>query len=111
MLTHDEDLHQVNLGWHPRAEDLLWQPELQRGNAPRTAPPTSATATPSKPRPCTPCADSSAPMCRGCGCVTRSETYGRSPCGDKDPSLSHGPLPHKVRALQATPAQHEGADR
>lgn len=31
MLTHNEDLHQVNLGWHPRAEDLLWQPELQQG--------------------------------------------------------------------------------
>lgn len=31
MLTHNADLHQVNLGWHPRAEDLLWQPELQQG--------------------------------------------------------------------------------
>ncbi|PWI12770.1 spore photoproduct lyase family protein [Streptomyces sp. Act143] len=31
MLTHNEDLHQVNLGWHPRAEDLLWQPALQQG--------------------------------------------------------------------------------
>ena len=30
MLTHNERLHEVNLGWHPRAEDLLWRPELQQ---------------------------------------------------------------------------------
>ncbi|MFF8413537.1 spore photoproduct lyase family protein [Streptomyces omiyaensis] len=30
MLTHNEDLHGVNLGWHPRAEELLWQPGLQQ---------------------------------------------------------------------------------
>ncbi|MDH6614402.1 spore photoproduct lyase family protein [Streptomyces sp. SAI-135] len=30
-LTHNQDLHQVNLGWHPRAEDVLWQPDLQQG--------------------------------------------------------------------------------
>ncbi|MEV0120460.1 spore photoproduct lyase family protein [Streptomyces sp. NPDC050703] len=29
MLTHNQGLHDVNLGWHPRAEDLLWQPDLQ----------------------------------------------------------------------------------
>ncbi|MGY1751375.1 spore photoproduct lyase family protein [Modestobacter sp. SYSU DS0511] len=29
MLTHNEGLHEVNLGWHPRAEELLWRPELQ----------------------------------------------------------------------------------
>ncbi|MFJ9038134.1 spore photoproduct lyase family protein [Streptomyces sp. NPDC102406] len=29
MLTHNEPLHEVNLGWHPRAEELLWQPDLQ----------------------------------------------------------------------------------
>ncbi|MFF3488000.1 spore photoproduct lyase family protein [Streptomyces sp. NPDC002701] len=29
MLTHNQSLHEVNLGWHPRAEDLLWQPEIQ----------------------------------------------------------------------------------
>ncbi|WP_413759325.1 spore photoproduct lyase family protein [Streptomyces sp. MMBL 11-3] len=29
MLTHNRSLHEVNLGWHPRAEDLLWQPEIQ----------------------------------------------------------------------------------
>jgi hypothetical protein len=22
-------LHEVNLGWHPRAEELLWTPEIQ----------------------------------------------------------------------------------
>lgn len=29
FLTHNEALHEVNLGWHPRAEDLLWTPGLQ----------------------------------------------------------------------------------
>jgi spore photoproduct lyase family protein len=29
MLTHNRSLHEVNLGWHPRAEDLLWQPDIQ----------------------------------------------------------------------------------
>ncbi|MFD5800106.1 spore photoproduct lyase family protein [Streptomyces sp. NPDC127020] len=29
MLTHNRELHGVNLGWHPRAEEVLWRPELQ----------------------------------------------------------------------------------
>ncbi|OLR93392.1 spore photoproduct lyase family protein [Actinokineospora bangkokensis] len=29
MLTHNEGLHRVNLGWHPRAEQLLWRPAVQ----------------------------------------------------------------------------------
>ncbi|MFJ5613034.1 spore photoproduct lyase family protein [Streptomyces sp. NPDC093221] len=29
LLTHNQQLHEVNLGWHPRAEDLLWQPDAQ----------------------------------------------------------------------------------
>ncbi|MER5863419.1 spore photoproduct lyase family protein [Kitasatospora sp. NPDC002040] len=29
MLTHNQGLHQVNLGWHPKAEEVLWQPNLQ----------------------------------------------------------------------------------
>lgn len=29
MLTHNETLHEVNLAWHPRAENLLWRPDLQ----------------------------------------------------------------------------------
>ncbi|MFF1867321.1 spore photoproduct lyase family protein [Kitasatospora herbaricolor] len=29
MLTHNRELHDVNLGWHPRAEDVLWRPGLQ----------------------------------------------------------------------------------
>jgi len=29
FLTHNEGLHQVNLGWHPQGEELLWRPELQ----------------------------------------------------------------------------------
>jgi spore photoproduct lyase family protein len=30
MLTHNRDLHEVNLGWHPKAEDALWRPDLQQ---------------------------------------------------------------------------------
>ncbi|MFF7176997.1 spore photoproduct lyase family protein [Streptomyces sp. NPDC008121] len=30
MLTHNQDLHEVNLGWHPRAEELLWRQDLQQ---------------------------------------------------------------------------------
>ncbi|ANY08254.1 spore photoproduct lyase family protein [Pseudonocardia sp. HH130630-07] len=30
MLTHNRDLHEVNLGWHPRAEDVLWRPGMQQ---------------------------------------------------------------------------------
>jgi spore photoproduct lyase family protein len=30
FLTHNEDLHEVNLGWHPKGEDLLWRPDLQQ---------------------------------------------------------------------------------
>jgi DNA repair photolyase len=29
FLTHNEQLHEVNMGWHPKAEDLLWTPALQ----------------------------------------------------------------------------------
>ncbi|MEU0162448.1 spore photoproduct lyase family protein [Streptomyces sp. NPDC006261] len=29
MLTHNQQLHEVNLGWHPRAEEVLWQPDAQ----------------------------------------------------------------------------------
>ncbi|MER7764468.1 spore photoproduct lyase family protein [Streptomyces sp. NPDC097619] len=29
LLTHNRELHEVNLGWHPRAEDVLWRPDLQ----------------------------------------------------------------------------------
>lgn len=29
FLTHNAGLHEVNLGWHPRGEELLWRPELQ----------------------------------------------------------------------------------
>ncbi|GAA3458118.1 spore photoproduct lyase family protein [Saccharothrix longispora] len=31
MLTHNRALHEVNLGWHPKAEELLWRPDLQEG--------------------------------------------------------------------------------
>ena len=29
FLTHNDRLHEVNLGWHPRAEDVLWTPDVQ----------------------------------------------------------------------------------
>lgn len=29
FLTHNEDLHNINLQWHPKAEALLWTPENQ----------------------------------------------------------------------------------
>ena len=29
FLTHHAGLHEVNLQWHPRAEKVLWQPDLQ----------------------------------------------------------------------------------
>ncbi len=29
FLTHNEQLHELNLKWHPKAETLLWRPELQ----------------------------------------------------------------------------------
>jgi DNA repair photolyase len=29
FLTHNEQLHDVNLRWHPKAEDYLWRPDIQ----------------------------------------------------------------------------------
>ncbi len=29
FLTHSEELHEVNLGWHPKGEKVLWRPEIQ----------------------------------------------------------------------------------
>ncbi len=29
FLTHNDRLHEVNLGWHPQAEELLWRLDLQ----------------------------------------------------------------------------------
>ncbi|UMY18518.1 spore photoproduct lyase family protein [Methylobacterium organophilum] len=29
LLTHNAALHAVNLGWHPKAEALLWRPDIQ----------------------------------------------------------------------------------
>jgi hypothetical protein len=36
MLTHNRDLHEVNLGWHPKAEDTLWRPDLQQAKRSQT---------------------------------------------------------------------------
>ena len=29
FLTHTEELHEVNLGWHPEGEKVLWRPDVQ----------------------------------------------------------------------------------
>jgi spore photoproduct lyase len=29
FLTHTEELHEVNLLWHPKGERLLWRPDIQ----------------------------------------------------------------------------------
>lgn len=29
FLTHNEQLHEVNLNWHPKGEEVLWRPDLQ----------------------------------------------------------------------------------
>ncbi len=36
FLTHNEPLHQVNLGWHPKAEELLWTPATQEAKRSET---------------------------------------------------------------------------
>lgn len=36
FLTHNEQMHEVNLGWHPQAEELLWKPELQETKVSQT---------------------------------------------------------------------------
>lgn len=30
MLTHNRDMHEVNMAWHPRAEEAVWRPDLQQ---------------------------------------------------------------------------------
>jgi len=30
FLTHNEPLHDVNMLWHPKAEDVLWRPDIQQ---------------------------------------------------------------------------------
>lgn len=29
FLTHNQQLHDINLGWHPKAEEVLWREEIQ----------------------------------------------------------------------------------
>ena len=36
FLTHNEQLHEVNLRWHPKAEASLWRPELQEAKRSQT---------------------------------------------------------------------------
>ncbi len=36
FLTHNDRLHETNLGWHPRGEELLWRPELQERKVSQT---------------------------------------------------------------------------
>ncbi len=30
LLIHNDRLQEVNLGWHPKAEQVLWRPDLQQ---------------------------------------------------------------------------------
>lgn len=30
FLTHNEKLHEVNMDWHPKAEEVLWRPDIQQ---------------------------------------------------------------------------------
>ncbi len=36
FLTHNDQLHEVNLAWHPQAERFLWVPELQEAKTSET---------------------------------------------------------------------------
>ena len=36
FLTHNADLHAVNLRWHPKAEEHLWRPDLQEAKISNT---------------------------------------------------------------------------
>jgi DNA repair photolyase len=36
FLTHNDRLHEVNLAWHPRAEEPLWVPALQEAEVSET---------------------------------------------------------------------------
>lgn len=36
LLTHNEQLHETNLQWHPKAEELLWRPDIQQGKRSQT---------------------------------------------------------------------------
>lgn len=36
FLTHNEELHEVNLVWNPQAEEILWQPKLQEDKVSQT---------------------------------------------------------------------------
>jgi DNA repair photolyase len=30
MLTHNAEMHEVNMAWHPKGEEVLWRPDLQQ---------------------------------------------------------------------------------
>ena len=36
FLTHSAGLHEVNLRWHPKAEEHLWRPDLQEAKISNT---------------------------------------------------------------------------
>jgi spore photoproduct lyase family protein len=36
FLTHNEPLHEINLRWHPKAEELLWTPQTQQAKVSQT---------------------------------------------------------------------------
>ena len=80
MLTHNEALHEVDLAWHPNAEEVLWRPELQQAKWSQTAAGTCGTA-PAPKAGTSPRSPTSSPSgCRPAGCGTRSEPAPRGPC-------------------------------
>lgn len=36
FMTHNEDMHDLNLKWHPKAEDYLWKPDWQEQKCSQT---------------------------------------------------------------------------
>ena len=73
LLTHNEALHEVNLGWHPTAEGLLWRPDLQEPKRSQNARTTCGTAPTWSAPPSPGCGPSSPGVRRGWTSGTPSE--------------------------------------
>ena len=76
LLTHNRDLHQVNLGWHPGPRSCSGSRTSSSPSAARTAAGTCATATTSSALGSRRCRSSSRRTRRGCGSATPSEHTG-----------------------------------
>ncbi len=74
FLTHNEGLHQVNLGWHPRGEELLWRPDLQQAKQSQSGQSNVRTAPAGRAGGCSSSWTCSGRGCRSAGCGTPSRT-------------------------------------